>query len=130
MYMQNLLIILAFILVKYTLATTINIGILFKQDIMLTIGIFLLGRYKKLRVNFQMNFSIFLNGNSRKLPKICVNFSTGYLVKVWHAKFHVPHGLIGFEKNPSCAYNGNCFKKLSVVMNSFKKWLDFFRLEA
>ena len=36
------------------------------------------------------------------------------------------YGLIGFEKNPSCAYNGNCLKKLSVVMNSFKKWLDFF----
>ena len=43
MYMQNLLIILAFILVKYTLATTINNGILFKQDIMFTLGIFFVG---------------------------------------------------------------------------------------
>ena len=73
-----------------------------------------------------MNFSVFLNRNLRKLPKMCVNFSIGYLVKVWHAKFHVLWANRFWRKNPSCAYNGNCLKKLSVVMNSFKKWLDFF----
>ena len=61
---------------------------------------------------------------------MCLIFSKKSLrVLDWPCAYKKMSVMVG-EKNPSCAYNANCLKELSVVMNSFKKSLDFFSFRS